>query len=204
MKENKQPIFKSIFGSSWSKLPIVIQKHYANRPYSNDVVTVKGKMDIEFNWFGKLCAPLFRIFGTLIPYQGKNIETTVHYKSSKTDNSFSFDRILHFPNKKPFYLRSKMVPIKGKKVIEYMGFGFGLCMNYKYEDDLVKLTYLGYIIKVFDLNIPIPLSFLIGKGYAEERAISNNSFKMFVTITHPLWGRVYKYRGQFNIVKQRK
>jgi len=125
MKENKQPIFKSIFGSSWSKLPIVIQKHYANRPYSNDVVTVKGKMDIEFNWFGKLCAPLFRIFGTLIPYQGKNIETTVHYKSSKTDNSFSFDRILHFPNKKPFYLRSKMVPIKGKKVIEYMGFGFG-------------------------------------------------------------------------------
>ena len=93
MKENKQPIFKSIFGSSWNKLPIVMQKHYANRPYSNDVVTVKGKMDIEFNWFGKLCAPLFRIFGTLIPYQGKNIETTVHYKSSKIDNSLINQRL---------------------------------------------------------------------------------------------------------------
>lgn len=200
MKKNKQPIFKSIFGSSWNNLPVVMQKHYANRPYSDDIITVKGKMDIEFNWFGKLCTPLFRIFGTLIPYQGKNIETIVHYKSSQRDNSFSFDRILHFPNKKPFHFKSRMVPIKGKKVIEYMGFGLGWCMNYEYEDNVIKLKHLSYVVRILGLNIPVPLSIFIGKGYAEETATSDNGFKMFVTITHPLWGKIYEYRGKFNIV----
>ena len=66
------------------------------------------------------------------------------------NNSFSFDRILHFPNKKPFYLKSKIVPIKGKKVIEYMGFGFGLCMNYKYEDTHYRTTLLTLLQYKFE------------------------------------------------------
>jgi hypothetical protein len=202
MKKNKQPIFQSIFGSSWNDLPVVMQKHYANRPYSNDIVTVKGKMDIQFNWFGKLCTPLFRIFGTLIPFQGKNIETIVRYKSDETDNSVSFDRVLHFPNKEPFHFRSKMVPIENSRIIEFMGFGLGWCMDYAYEDNLVKLKHRGYVIRMLGLNIPVPIAFFIGKGYAEEKAISDNSFDMFVTITHPLWGKIYEYRGQFNIVEK--
>ncbi|MFT5703741.1 MAG: hypothetical protein ACI9TO_001119 [Rickettsiales bacterium] len=68
MKENKQPIFKSIFGSTWNDLPIVMQKHYVNLPNSEYVVTIKGFMNIKFNWFGRLCTPLFIIFGTLIPF----------------------------------------------------------------------------------------------------------------------------------------
>ncbi len=202
MNKNTQPIFKSIFGSSWDKLPCVMKKHYANRPYSIDIVTVEGILDIKFNWFGRLCTPLFKLFGTLIPYQGRGIKTIVHYKSSQYDNTLLFDRISYLPNKKPFYFRSKMVPIKDKKIIEFMGLGLGWCMNYEYEDNLVKLKHLGYVVRVLGINIPVPLSFFIGKGYAQEKAISDNSFDMFVTITHPLWGKIYEYKGKFNIIEK--
>ena len=42
---DKEPIFKSIFGSSWESLPDVMKKHYANRPNSDDRVEVIGKID---------------------------------------------------------------------------------------------------------------------------------------------------------------
>lgn len=196
---NKEPIFKAIFGNDWEQLPIVMKRHYANLPFSQDIVTVRGKMDIKFNWFGKLCAPIFKLFNTLIPHQGTNIDTIVHYRSNPNDTSFSFDRVLDFPNKAPFHFRSKMVQIKNQEVIEFMNFGLGWHMDYVYENDLVKLKHRGYVIKILGITIPIPLSLIIGKGYAEERALSDNSFEMLMTITHPLWGLVYKYKGKFEI-----
>ena len=200
MKDNTQPIFQDVFGELWPKLPQVMHKHYANKPYSDDVVTAEGTLDISFNLFGKLCTPFFRIFGTLIPYQGKNIKTTVHYKSSPHDNSVAFDRVLYFANRKPFYFKSKMVPIRNHHIIEYMKFGLGWSMHYDYENGMVKLKHRGYVLKIFGKNIPLPLGILIGKGYAQEEAISPDCFKMFVTITHPLWGKIYEYRGQFTII----
>lgn len=200
MNKDKEPIFKEIFSDDWDKLPIVMKKHYANRPFSDDVNICQGVMDIEFNWLGKLCTPLFKLFGTLIPYQGKGIKAVVKCGSSKIDNSFSFDRSLYFPNKKPFYFRSKMVPLRNNELIEFMKFGIGWHMKYEYEDNLVKLKHIGYVINIFGLRMPIPLALLLGKGYAQEKALSDDEFEMFVTIIHPLWGKIYEYRGQFKII----
>jgi hypothetical protein len=266
-----QPIFKEIFGEKWDLLPIVMKKHYANRANSEDLVIARGFLDIKFNWFGKICTPLFKIFKTLIPYQGKNIPTIVKYQSSPNDNSVAFDRVLNFPNRKPFHFRSKMVPsfisknaaraaprlagnqdvssknaaraaprlagnqdvssknaaraaprlagnqdVSSKnaaraaprlagnpnEIIEFMGMGIGWKMNYEFEDGLVKLKHKGYVLRIFGFNIPMPLSLLIGKGYAQEKTISEDEFSMFVTITHPLFGVVYQYSGQFKITSK--
>lgn len=40
-----EPIFKSIFGESWDFLSPVMKKHYANRPYTDDVTVVEGTLD---------------------------------------------------------------------------------------------------------------------------------------------------------------
>ena len=53
-KPDTNPIFQSIFGEQWSVLPPVMHKHYANRPRSNDVVTVEGLMKVEVSLFVKL------------------------------------------------------------------------------------------------------------------------------------------------------
>ncbi len=33
-----EPIFAEVFGAQWDRLPPALKAHYANRPFSNDVV----------------------------------------------------------------------------------------------------------------------------------------------------------------------
>ena len=39
-------IFEPIFGDAWEELPPAIQKHYANRPYTDEKFTVTGHLDV--------------------------------------------------------------------------------------------------------------------------------------------------------------
>ncbi len=59
--DNKQ-IFKPIFGDSWNSLPKSIIKHYSNRQFTNDTITVEGKLDVMCKWFLK---PFFYAFNTI-------------------------------------------------------------------------------------------------------------------------------------------
>jgi len=73
-------------------------------------------------------------------------------------------------------------------------------MQYLYDGDKVILKHNGYVLRLFGKNIPLPISFLIGKGHAEERAIDAHSFSMFMRLTHPLFGTLYEYQGSFEVV----
>ena len=59
------------------------------------------------------------------------------------------------------------------------------------------LQHQGYVLRFFGFYIPLPLALFIGKGHAEEQALSDQHFSMFMTITHPWWGTIYKYKGTF-------
>lgn len=193
------PIFKPIFGPDWDSLPLVIKRHYANRPYSNDSVVVDGVLDVmcagpikAFNW-------LFWRLGGIPPHNEQGVTVTVVFESDPNSKTFSFNRSFHFKTK-PFYqFRSRMIQVKGNEVVEMMRFGIGWRMSYGFEDGRVKLKHRGYVLHAFGKFIPLPLTTLIGAGYAEEIATSDDSFDMFVHIIHPWWGKIYEYRGHFNI-----
>lgn len=197
-----QPIFQTIFGDNWKKLPPVMHKHYANRPFSNDVVTVKGALDIEFSRMTLLLSPLLRIFGALVPHQGLRIPVTVHFRSEPDSSVFCFDRIFHFRDRKPYRFFSRLVPIKDDVVIEFMRFGIGWEHTYQFNNGKVVLTQRGYVWKIFGYIIPIPLGLLFGRGYAEEEALTDTTFKMKVNLIHPLFGKMYEYRGEFGITDE--
>jgi len=197
--EEKQPIFKSVFAESWDSMPPVMHKHYANTPYSDDVYVAEGTMNITFGWLGKLLSPIFKRLGVLVPYQGVYVATTVYFRSEKDSNNFIFDRVFNFPNQEPYNFYSTMTQVKGDEVIEYMKFGIGWKCSYIYEEGKVKLLHRGYVWEIFGLNIPVPISLLMGKGYAEEESVDEDSFNMIMTIKHPIWGKVYEYKGTFTM-----
>ncbi len=170
-----EEIFKPIFGSSWEMLPLVIRKHYANRPYSSDIAIAEGKMDISFGGFFKILIPLFRILKLLVPYQGKNIFTRVTFRSELDSGALCFDREFHFPGKKPVHFFSRMIPIKKNKIIEVMKCKIGWRFAYSYENNKVLLTHCGYNLALFGFFISLPITFLVGEGYAEEEAVSSIS-----------------------------
>jgi hypothetical protein len=73
-------------------------------------------------------------------------------------------------------------------------------MNYFWEVDRVMLRHKGYALRVFGHFIPLPISFLLGRGDAEEIPVSDNAFDRCATITPPWCGKIYEYKGRFNLV----
>jgi hypothetical protein len=202
LKLSTEPTFKNVFGDSWDDLPIVMKKHYVNRPYSKDRAIVEGTLDIMCAGPIKLLAPLFWLMGNIPPRNENGVAVTVYFDSDENSKAFHFNRIFYFKNRKPYHFRSRMVPVTDNEIIELMRFGFGWRMNYCWEDNRVKLKHKGYVFNLFGYLIPMPLTFFIGEGNAEEVAIDDNTFAMDVRITHSLWGEIYGYKGQFKVTQE--
>ncbi len=194
-----EPIFKNIFGSDWEKLPPIMKKHYANRAYQNDCVTVEGMMKVESSRLGRLLTPFFRLVGALVPYEGDNIPVTVNFISTMDSDVLQFDRTFYFSEREPYRFYSRMQPVGGNELVEFMRFGLGWRMAYVWNGEKVILQHKGYVLDVFGFLLPLPLTLLMGKGYAEEVPLNENEFSMMMEIRHPLWGKIYGYSGIFRV-----
>lgn len=197
----KEPIFKSIFGERWDDLPLVIKRHYSIRPYTQDTMTVKGVLETT-------CEPPLLYISLLMKWLGqiparneKNVPVTVHFESDLNSKSFYFNRIFNFAKSKPYQFQSRMLQIKNNEVIEIMRFGLGWKMRCAWDGEKVILSHKGYALQLFGHLIPLPLTILMGAGYAEEHPVDDDTFDMLTHITHPWWGKIYEYKGRFEIQK---
>jgi hypothetical protein len=197
----KAPIFEKIFKDKWAKLPEVFKQHYAISAYSDDKVEVQGTLNISYIWWLKFLSPLFGWLHTLPPWQGQNIPTTVTYRAAKDIEAFCFDRVIQYPNRKPFLFQSKMIPMHDNVLIELTPCGLGWKFAYDFQDNQVTLTQLAYVFKFYSWIIPLPLGLLMGKGFAFEEALSSNTFKMSIQFSHPWFGTTYEYYGIFQITQ---
>jgi hypothetical protein len=198
---SKAPIFQSIFGVPWSDLPSVMQKHYAVRPDSHDRVVVRGTMTISRSRLMRLLAPLLRFFGALVPYDGEGIPATVTFTSGPGSSDFHFDRIFEPPGKPAFLFHSRLVQISESDVIELMRFGIGWRSRYRIDGNHVSLSHIGYFWRIGKMLIPLPMTWILGRGAAAEDVVNDNSFTMWMTITHPLLGEIYRYEGIFEVTE---
>ncbi len=193
-----EPLFKTILGSQWDHLPAVMQKHYAVRPYSDDVVVVKGALDIKIAPFISFLA---RLSGMLIAYSGEQVPVTVTFRSGKNTRAFYFDRVFHYPDKGDIHFLSCMESFGGNELVEFMGYGIGWRMAYEWSGGKMVLRHRGYVWRLFGTLIPLPLSFIMGEAHAEETPLSENAFSMWTHIKHPWFGEGLRYAGTFDVTE---
>jgi hypothetical protein len=191
------PIFKLVFGPSWDKLPLVFQKRYMNRPFSNDLTVVEGQMNIDYSKVMSFFMPFFRLFHVLVPYKGNNVFVKVDFRSEMQSDALYLVRKFYFPGKRPYAFNSCMKAIKENDVIERMAFGISWRTNYFYDGKKIVMEHKRYVWRIFGLNIPLPLEIFLGKGHAEEEAIDDNTYRITMTMTHLLFGTLYSYSGDF-------
>lgn len=194
-----EPIFKSIFAEDWDRLPPVMKKHYANHPYSSNHVTVEGTLDVKCMGLIKALKPLFLFLKLIPPYTQNNVPVIVHFESEENSDFFRFERTFYFNSNRPYKFRSKMRQIKNNEVIEIMRFGIGWHFKCLWQNERVVLNHIGYKLKILGHLIPLPITWLMGSGHAEEKAIDDDNFEMFVEINHPWWGNIYSYKGTFKV-----
>lgn len=197
----EEPIFKAVFGESWDELPPVMRKHYANHPYSNEVTTVQGVLDVFCKSPLLWLSPFMRLLGQIPTFNENNVPVTVRFESDVSSKSFHFIRNFHFSDRKSYVFQSRMLHIKEDEVIEIMRFRLGWKMRYSWDGKKVTLKHKGYTLQIFGHFIPLPLTMLMGAGNAAEYPIDDNTFDMEVSITHPWWGEIYGYKGRFVVLK---
>jgi len=201
LRSNDEPVFKQVFGRDWDRLPTVMRRHYANRPFHNDTVTVEGTLNVVFSPIGRILKPVFRLSKTFVYHEGVNVPVAVQFRTDAHSRAFGFDRTFHFAGMEPFRFRSAMIPLRGKDVVEQMGAGLCWRMTYAWTGEKVALTHKGYALRLFGFLIPLPLTALLGRGYAEEIPMSDDEFSMMTEVRHPLWGFVFGYNGTFRVTK---
>ena len=200
-----RPIFADIFAEHWDSLPSALKAHYANRPFSNDRVTVTGKLTIRMGGLLRLASPVLRALKMLTPWAGDDIPCTVEFHSEPQSDAFIFARRFDFPGHTPYVFRSKMVPQGPHEVIEYMAGGVGWRCGYFYEDGKVLLRHRGYVWRLFGANLPLYWlgELMLGRGDAFEAATGDNRFRMCMTLSGGLFGRLtaYSYEGEFIVTE---
>jgi len=199
------PIFASVFALPWQDLPPAIRKHYANRPFCRDRVTVEGQLSIRMGRLMRLMAPLMAALGMLPPREGTDIACTVHFLSEPDSHAFVFERWFRFPGLKPYCFRSRLVPKSGAHVIEYMRCGVGWDCTYAFENGEVRLRHRGYVWHLFGRDLPIGwlATPLLGRGDAVEQALDEDSFAMRMQLSGGLFGHAlaYSYAGRFTVTE---
>lgn len=198
VKENKGlPLFADVFGDDWSKLSPFMQKRFGNRPYSNDVAIVNGTMTIKSSRWMKLLKPFLMLSGALVQQDGENIPVTVKFKSELNSAKYWLDREFKF--NPPLRFKSYMMHVKKNIMVEYMRFNIGWRIKFSVNGNEVLMSHHGYVLRFFNLLIPVPVALLIGKCTAIERQISDNSFFMEMSLDHFLFGKIYEYKGVFKL-----
>lgn len=198
LSKTTAPIFQQIFGASWDDLPPVMKAHYAVRPNSDDVVTVKGTLDITIS---PMVSVMARLTGMLLAYSGKDIPVTVVFTNGADDKSFHFDRTFHFPDRGDIMFRSRMEHIAGNELVEFMRFGIGWKLAYEWDGSKVILRHRGYVWRILGVMIPVPFALILGKGHAEETPLSDTGFAMWTHAKHWLLGETFAYNGEFEVTE---
>lgn len=164
---------------------------------------VSGHLTIRMGPLLLLASPVLKVLKMLTPWAGDDVPCTVTFLSEPDSRAFVFERRFDFPGRKPYLFRSKMIPQGPHKVIEYMAGGIGWRCGYVYENDRVLLQHRGYVWRIFGIKLPLSWlgEFLLGRGDAFEEASTNNSFRMRMTLSGGLFGRLteYSYEGEFTV-----
>lgn len=201
-KAKSTRIFAPIFGSQWEELPNVFKRRYGHCSFSDDKIVVRGVLDIECRGVFNVMRPFYRILGSVPAVSERDVDVQVTFTSSQTSEMFHFDRIFDFKQRRPYAFSSRFICLDNLDVMEVMRFGITWRSRFSYENNTVKMYHKGYALHLFGRYVPLPITWLMGAGYGEEIMVDDETFDMLVKITHPLFGEVYSYTGQFKIIEE--
>lgn len=199
IKRNENlPLFAQVLGDEWQTLPDIMKKRFSNRPYSNDEISVEGLMTIKSSRWMRAIKPFLKLSGALIHQDGENIPVIVNFKCEKNSAKYWFDRKFNFVP--PVLFKSYMLNIKDNIMVEFMRFNIGWRTKFSVSGDSVVMSHGGYVLRFFNVLIPLPIGLLLGKCNVVERPVSDDSFSMEMSLTHFIFGKIYEYRGLFKIL----
>lgn len=183
-------LMQQALGADWDKLPLALQAHY-----QSGVTTETGHMDIEYPSFMQPVLHALRLLGALVHRRGTRVATTV--EKHMAGHRQYWQRTMRYPDGHTIRFNSFWVLTKHGQVIEFVNPLLGLRMVPYVAGG--QLHYLGvcFVVKLGPLQLSIPEWMALGHTTIREEALDETHFAMDFRLTHPLFGRVFRYAGTF-------
>jgi len=187
-------MFRYVLAEQWESLSPVLQRRYAIK--NGMEFNMQGVLEVKHGKLIKLLMPLIRLTGALVPVEGENF--LVKVKNHRIGNTFYWHRTFQKDNK-IYCFNSKMQQFDND-IVEFVGFGIGIRMGLNVVNGGIVYNDKGYVIKIANKLIPIPLHWLVGRFVIEEYASQDdsNNFTMQFKVKHPCFGLAFSYQGYFN------
>ncbi len=183
-------LMQHALGDEWSKLPPALQTHY-----HFGATTDTGYMDIEYPRFMQFYLNVLRLLGGLVNRRGLQVPTVVE-KHAVNEKQY-WRRTITYPDGKVIKFDSFWVPAGKNQVIEYINPILGLAMSVRVKDGQLHYHGIKFVAKLGSTVLPIPEWLVLGHTTIVEKAVDDTHFAMDFRITHPLFGQVFRYSGEF-------
>lgn len=188
-----QSLMQVALGAQFELLPPALQAHYKAGPAYES-----GYMDIEYPRWMQPFLTLLRLVGALINRAGTQVPTQVE----KLDNGLqqTWCRTIRYGDGAVVNFNSRLVAGKGNRLIEYVNPIIGLETAVRVEGGKLHYEGVKFVVKLGRWLLPIPEWLLLGHTTIVEEAQDDTHFAMDFRLTHPLFGQIFRYAGQFEVV----
>lgn len=183
-------IMQQALGEQWHELPPSLQAHY-QQGANMDI----GALDIDYPRPMQLLLNILHLMGALLNRKGKAIPTKVEKVMKGTKQYWV--RTIKFPDGKTLYFKSRWVYAGGNEVIEYVNPLLGLRMAVCVKGGQLFYEGVHYVIQLGRIRVPLPEWLILGHTTIAERELDETHFAMDFRLTHPMFGQIYRYAGEF-------
>jgi hypothetical protein len=198
----QEPIVRRALGADWEQVPELLRRNFALSPGTDSEVRLRGLMhEISYSRIGGLFVWPGRLFGALVPYQGRDVGIRIDIRTHATDSRFMYwQRVHFFPEHPEFIFASRMEYGGGNEFVERVRTGLGMRMKASIANGVLKFEAVCYEWNLFGFTLRLPNWLLMGTGVIRERQTAPDQFEMRFEINHPWWGRTFTYNGVFSFV----
>lgn len=177
-------------GPDWARLPAALQAHHSPEPAVD-----RGHMDIAYpGWMQPALCLLARL-GALVSRKGQGVQTTVvkHMEGERQH----WRRTMVFADGQTLHFNSVWVPSGPGCFIEYVNPYLGLELAPTRVGQQLHYRGLRFILQVGRWRLPVPQWLGPGVTHIVEAALDAQRFEMDFRLTHPWFGQLFRYAGQF-------
>lgn len=153
-------------------------------------------MDIEFPGWMRPVLRIASALGALVHRQGREVRTEVHKHMHGSQQHWQ--RFMTYEDGQKLQFHSICDSPKDSTIVEWVNPWLGLQTRLHVANS--RLFYEGecMLLKLGPWSLKIPENWLLGHTTIEEWALSDGRFEMDFRLTHPWWGQIFRYAGQFD------
>lgn len=192
------PDFETLVGPfGWRRLHGDVRRRFSGG--HADAVTYPGRLAVERNWAGLAFALCAKLLGGPLPLGQAPDAATIVCVRSNGQGGVVWERWLELrKGHAPLRIASTKQTDESGRLLECVEGGLGMVLRVFEQAHGLVFESQSYFMTIFGRRIPLPQWLTPGVCRVEHHHVADGRFRFGMTVTHPLFGRMFSQSGIFH------